>query len=757
MPRMLAARLLAVAILLAAALLTRQAAGPASEAHGSDASSAGSAIAPAPLVARDLALDAAAPDGCRLIAREECGRPESQPHKVRGSDRELKGDAERPAGSPFATCNVADNWDRAVVYQFDGLDPAARYSIRVGMPPQRGFPNVLANRSYVYLMKASRAPHETPGLSESIDPKVPHLLEFELPKEIASTGKLEIRVATPRGWPAFVSLIELWADRAVTLAPPLASPPTPEHRVLAKTAWNPVPVDGRRFFFRCYDDIAKHRPGGRYARFAEEAKIQGLLDPSWEWPNFSLADSANRVGIYEWDYHHPVDGETKFDCYESRRQFFLQNLLPAKAAGKPFDSFTGHGWLEPYAAEWGADLLVTELGAGSPCVQARIALLRGAGRQWGIPFATQTSTWYGGMLTMYEDGEGEDRPHPGHSSWFQARTWYLSWLAGCLYACPEPAPLNFFHRPPEFRGKPFHAGDAISNAAAADRRFKLSPTGERAKEFLAVTHRVPDVGIPYAPIGLIVDHYAGPHVEPNGRRFEPWWRLEPTPGDMEIARFLDEVYPKTIIFQQGPKPDPYNELRMMANSPYGESFDLLLSTVKPELLKLYPVAVLLGDHQLDTTFRQCLLDYVRGGGHLVVNQRLAGQLGADLDGLRQAGRIWVEEFSRTPAATRDLLDRLTRLYVPIEVKGDVEYTLNRTATGWIVGLIENKGRWKEPKGPVLTNAAISPTITIHPRAGRITAARERVEEKDVAVADNRVAVRVPPGDVRIVELTVEDR
>ena len=51
---------------------------------------------------------------------------------------------------------------------------------------------------------------------------------------------------------------------------------------------------------------------------------------------------------------------------------------------------------------------------------------------------------------------------------------------------------------------------------------------------------------------------------------------------------------------------------------------------------------------------------------------------------------------------------------------------------------------------------MAPTITIRPRLGRITAARERVEEKDVVVADGAITVRVPPGDVRIVELTVMD-
>ena len=703
------------------------------------------------IVARDLDPNAAPPpEGCQLVAHEECGRPGFQPHKLSGSDHELKADPKTPAtASPYRTCNMANNWDRAVVYQFEGLDPQARYRLRIGLPPQQGACNVLANGLFLHATKAP-APAR-PEFTERFGAKAARLLEFDLPPELVRTGKLELRAANRDGWVANVSLVELWADRAVTLSPPLSPPPPADYHKLAQSAWNPVPLEGRRFFFRCYASIGQHRPGGRCARFAEEAKAQGLLDPIWEWENFALADESKQDGVAEWDYHHSVDGTTKFDCYQSRRQYFLQHLIPAKAAGKSFTSFTGHGWLEPYAAEWGADFLITELGAGSPCVQARLALLRGAGRQLGIPFATQTSTWYGGMLTFYEDGEGEAVPRPGHSSWFQARTWYLSWLSGCLYACPEPAQASFFYRPPELRGKQYTAGDAIPQDAPKDRRFKLSPTGERAREFLGVTHRLPDIGIPYAPIALIMDHYAGFNIEPNNRAIVPWWRLEPTPGDSETGRFLDEAYPKSIIYGK----DPLSESRMMVNSPYGESFDLLLSTVKPELLRLYPAAVLLGDHQLEPVFRQCLLDYLKGGGHLVLNQRLAGQLGSDLETFRQAGRVWVEEFTRDPASAQDLLDRLTRLYLPIEVKGDIEYTLNRTPTGWIVGLLENKGAWKDGVGPVVFKAAMSPTVTIRPRHGQLAAAREWVEEKDVVVADNTVKVRVPPGSVRIVELTVK--
>ena len=202
-------------------------------------------------------------------------------------------------------------------------------------------------------------------------------------------------------------------------------------------------------------------------------------------------------------------------------------------------------------------------------------------------------------------------------------------------------------------------------------------------------------------------------------------------------------------------PEPVREASTVQIPESVHGNDLLLSTVKPDLLRLYPAAVLLGDHQLEPAFRQCLLDYLKGGGHLVLNQRLAGQLGPDLETFRQAGRIWVEEFTRDPAAAQDLLDRLARLYLPVEVKGDIEYTLNRTPKGWIVGLLENKGAWKEPFGPVVFNAAMSPTVTIRPRHGQLATAREWVEEKGVAVADNTIKVRVPPGNVRIVDLTVK--
>lgn len=681
------------------------------------------------------------PPGFQLVAREECGRPGAEPHKLRGTD--CPG-AKEGVGN---TKNRADNWDRAVVYQFEGLDPAAAYKLRVVIPVGTGWTHILANRKFLNQKgKDGKLTQSFPTPADS-----PKYWEFDLPSSLFNEGKLELRFANREGHYAVVSIIELWADRAVKLAPVDTVLKIPSYEELEKSAWKPMRFEGRRFFFKCYDKVGYHKRNSVCGRFAFEAKLQGVLDPIWEWEDSSMLDDSRATGIAEWGYNTSPDGETKYDCYESRRQYFDRNYYPAKKEGKLFGSFTGHGWLEPYAAEWGADSIVTEFGAGSPCVQARMALGRGASRQFDVVFATQTSPWYGG-ITFYEDGEGDNVPRGGHSSWFQARTWYLTWLGGGAFACPEAAQLSFFQRPPEQKGKSYNL-PVIDQKAPEDRRYKLSSTGERAKQFVSVINAHTDIGIPYTPFALILDHYAGFQVLPGAGRVYPWWRLEPTAGDMETALILDTIYPKTVIYKSG---DVFNESRLMVNSPYGESFDILLSNINAEKLKLYPVAILLGDHQLTPEFRTTLNSYLKGGGYLVLNQRLANQLGPDIERFRSAGHVLVEEFTRDAKTAKELMDKLTEKYVPMKVEGDIQYTINRTKSGWLVGLIDNKGAWKEEKGPVIFSPAKTRPIKVTPKLGRIKQAEEWVEAKQFQVAkDSGVTVNVPAGDVRIIELIIE--
>jgi hypothetical protein len=524
-------------------------------------------------------------------------------------------------------------------------------------------------------------------------------------------------------------------------------PPLPPYQDQAAGPWNPVPFENRPFFFLTYDKVSLHKPGSIHGRFAYEAELQRVLTPVWKFEDFSLARDGSWAGVAEWGYGIALDGESKFDCYESRRRWFGKRLEEARRAGKKFHSFTGHEWLEPYAALWGADRLTTELGAGSPCVQARVALVRGAARQRGIPFALQTSPWYGGKIPHYEDGEGEEVSRRGHSAPFQARTWYLAWLGGAAYVTPEACQLALFHRLPE--QKDTKPAPPITPDQPLEKRFKLSPLGARAQQFVRVIDAHPERGVPFTPFALILDQYAGFHVNPGPGAVRPWWRLEPTAGDLETATFLNGIFPGTILYKNT---DRFSEARLMVNAPYGESFDLLLSDVEPRLLGQYPVAILLGDHALTPQLRATLLTYLSGGGHVVLNQRLAGQLGPDLERFRSAGRVSIEEFARTEHSTHELMRGLAETHLPLRITGDVQYTVNRTATGWIVGLIENKGAWREENGNMILNPQIHPEVTITLKTGTLAAAREWVREQDSPVTKNSTTLSVPGGEVRIVEL-----
>jgi hypothetical protein len=510
-----------------------------------------------------------------------------------------------------------------------------------------------------------------------------------------------------------------------------------------------VGFENRPFFFLTYDKVSLHKPNGPHGRFAHEAELQRVLSPVWKYENFSLAEEGRWAGVAEWGYGIALDGECKPDCYESRRRWFTERLTAARAAGRKFHSFTGHEWLEPYAAMWGADRLTTELGAGSPCVQARVALVRGAARQHGIPFAIQTSPWYGGKIPYYEDGEGEEVSRPGHSAAFQARTWYLAWLSGASYVTPEACQLGFFQRLPEQRGtKP---APPVTRSHPEDQRFKLSPLGIKAKEFVRHIEQHPDVGIPFTPFALIVDTFSGFQVTPGAGQVRPWWRLEPTPGDLETALFLNTIFPRTILYKPG---DKFSESRLMVNTPYGETFDILLSDVQPRLLNLYPVAILLGDHALTPAFRATVLDYLKQGGHLILTQRLAGQLGTEIAAFRQAGRVTIEEFARNERAVRELMDALSENHLPVKVEGDIQFTINRTQKGWLLGLIENKGAWREESGAMVVNAAKKAVVKLTAKNGSWRSALNWSEGGAIPISENAVEIAVPPGDIRIVEISV---
>ena len=698
-------------------------------------------------VARTWVPSAQPPAGYFLVAQDDCGAEGRQPHIVRGRRIVTKGKATHPF---LRTAVTADTFWRSIVYRCRGLDAKAAYRLRLAFPPTYGQRALLSVNGH--FLGEPKLHHKIPAPKVFVIPQEEApFLEFDIPGAWLSDGDLELRLQNRAGWLAQVCLIELWADRPVKLDTEPRRPGMPNCGRLADSAWKPLRWEGRPFFFRPYSRLSQHRDGGPYARFRREVELHHMLTPLWNDLSFRLMEPEHTGGVWEWGWWLQIDGDTKVDCYEYTRRWFTAQRERVKAEGKIFGSMNGHAWFEPYAAQWGADFITTEWGAGSPCAQARLALVRGAARQNRVPFAIHNSPWYGGGLIFYEAGQDESVPRKGHSASYLNRAWHIIWLSGAAFTIPEAAQASFFHRLPEQKGKPWQFR-SVHNDIPEDVRLEVSPVGRNAMAFVRLIEKHPDVGIPYTPFALVLDEYAGFNITPHPPTLQPWWRLSPSPADRAAQLFLDTFFSGTCIFARGEKA---TESRLMVNHPHGETADILLSNVSNDVLDLYPVAILLGDHALTPPTRKTLLAYLKQGGHLIMSPRLAAQLGADLSAFRTAGHFELANTEEDRKPIQELLRHLTATYLPVEVGGDIQYTLNRTKDGWLVGLVNNRGVAKDFFGPVIVDPGKEQTVSVGLKRGTIRTAREWVTGQMIEVDENATRPTIPPGAVRVLELVCQ--
>jgi hypothetical protein len=110
----------------------------------------------------------------------------------------------------------------------------------------------------------------------------------------------------------------------------------------------------------------------------------------------------------------------------------------------------------------------------------------------------------------------------------------------------------------------------------------------------------------------------------------------------------------------------------------------------------------------------------------------------------------------TPFAAH-LLAHLFSEATPVEVRGDVEYLVNRTERGWVVTLINNQGVYKPQQGMAQVDRSAVVNVSVGLRRGRsVASAREWTEDNDLSLAQEdggkSVRLSIAPGGIRVVEL-----
>ncbi|MCS6976423.1 MAG: hypothetical protein NZM31_05360, partial [Gemmatales bacterium] len=460
---------------------------------------------------------------------------------------------------------------------------------------------------------------------------------------------------------------------------------------------------------------------------------------------------------------------------------------------------------------WGAETVGYENTAVLPCLGMRWAFLRGSARQYGGMTANYRSCNFGDAATIYaEKNYFYAAPKYVLDNWYDAfsgagMTWYKfdiwhSYFAGCSLFYHEQGHDEFW--------KP-------GGQAAGMKPLQLSPKGKLVHQFLNLTRKYPDRGVPYTPVAILLDPAHGwdpNHYMPTHFDLDPTWNPDLLRYGQH-ARMLQEWF--WLAYH------PYGIRNSWMNTGinpvsipgmFGDIFDVLVADPQRlDGLDAYPVVVLLGEIELSKEAGQRLQRYVEGGGTLVLSTEHVIGPGLAEIGLPSLGEeaeaqecVWAptqhrfpsQRFryrpmqgqglplvqtgsgdviaaavpkgrghviyltvpkglgingSATPAAAL-VLAAVCRDVVPLRVTGEVEWLLNRTERGWIVVLFNPDGSNKPQHGVVPTDYSRAKQVALD-WSRPVATAREWFTESDLSVEQQkRVVVEVPAGAVRIVQV-----
>lgn len=430
--------------------------------------------------------------------------------------------------------------------------------------------------------------------------------------------------------------------------------------------------------------------------------------------------------------------QTRRECYETLKDYYLTRNRFLRGRNM---SVTGHSHYEAYVAEWGAPLVGLELGENIGFTQSKIAFARGTARQWSRPWSVQVSPWFHGSCTtsgpLRKEGRYARGLDAGHSLSFYRRLWRHAWFAGAAMVTPENSIAIFFE--------------------SAESPWKLTSHGRAAAETFAFM-RTHDRGIPYTPVAIVLDHLAGY----NAYKGKPWGIMANRPGDLETRDlFQHQLFPCSDHIHANPFPEN-PEQSYLRPTPFGEMFDVLLSSAGVDVLEQYPAILLVGDVTFNADFTCRLFQAVRSGTRLLLHPRHVQALGDHFDGLKGTGEVevlteWINPTTgRASAISNERLARLNAHYLPVAVQGDlVQYQINRTPRGWVVELVNNHGVVKKPDQPAIVNPNGLAQVQLTPRTP-IQSVRRWSQTNDIELPPTSpITVAIGSGETVFVELTTD--
>lgn len=517
------------------------------------------------------------------------------------------------------------------------------------------------------------------------------------------------------------------------------------------------------YLFDIWGYVPGSGPGGYWQQFQPPASAFAVLEEKLgeRWLGTDIGEQDGRyIGGYA-DQMTPASA-SRFEQYANFQQHFerMGNDL-----GNRHSTLVSLNYGHYLLKEGTYTLIGAETAQALPNNQVYYAFIRGAGKQYGVPWfgnASIYNRW--GFKNYASAGTSEGTafgPTKGSSASLMKRLLYSHLLYNSVAA--------------GFENGWFAAGD------------QLSPLGRIQQSAQRWIRQQGQPGVMHTPVALLFDFYAGwtfPRHLYTDKLYRVWGNLPYEKGDYWADAVLDMLYP-------GYQDSSYfhDESGFIAPTPYGDIADCLLSDTPGWVLSRYPVVVMVGDHRGGRELRDKLQGYLGAGGRLVIMEealaRLPGGLrspdpnGATpagdpgqlivltnpLQSETDAGRAMRSEVDRhlpkpysLAAAARAQLDAVFRQQALFDVgnPGLAYITCRQGAGEYTLGVLNNS--WKELP------------LRIASRVGPIEALREILpgdaekesigytpEGVDASAIGLNSATSIAGGEVRIFSLKVREQ
>ena len=380
------------------------------------------------------------------------------------------------------------------------------------------------------------------------------------------------------------------------------------------------------YLFDIWGYVPGSGPGGYWQQFTLPAGALATLESKLgeRWLGTDIGEQDGRyIGGYA-NQMTPASAN-RFEQYLNFQRHFerMGDDLGHKHAALVSLNF-GHYFLK----EGTYTLIGAETAQALPNNQVYYAFIRGAGKQYGVPWFGNASIFnrWGYKTYGAAGGSGGDTHSPtnGTSLSLMKRLLY----SHILYNCVAVGFENGW-----FEGE------------------KLSPIGRLQQSAQRWVKQQGQPGVLQTPVALLLDFYAGwtfPRHLYSGDVYRVWGNRPYEAGDYFTDAVLDLMYP-------GYQNSSYfhDESGFIAPTPFGDIADCLLSDAPAWALDRYSVVIVAGELGGGRELRGKLQAYAERGGHVVITAGnlaklpggLAGCTNVTANACIHCGQGWVTLFA----------------------------------------------------------------------------------------------------------------